>query len=114
MKLNYKEFRKWIEALDSGDFEQTRETLQDDRGYCCMGVACEVLIPVEKIERAGEYMRGYYPSGQPCAPKWLKLVNDDFDSKVMSSLDDLNDSQNMSFPEIATMLELVYIHKALK
>ena len=34
--------KDWLEALRSGKYAQTRYTLRDDAGYCCLGVACEV------------------------------------------------------------------------
>lgn len=47
MKLNEKNIRLWIKALESGEFKQTRETLR--RGtevkryrHCCLGVTCEL------------------------------------------------------------------------
>ena len=36
--------KKWIAALLSNTFQQTRGTLHDTDGYCCLGVACEVAI----------------------------------------------------------------------
>lgn len=33
---------KWIAALESGEFPQGKGALRSDRGYCCLGVACEV------------------------------------------------------------------------
>ncbi|RWL14841.1 MAG: hypothetical protein EOR57_31340 [Mesorhizobium sp.] len=39
MKANRK---LWVEALRSGRYEQTKSTLVDSRGYCCLGVACVV------------------------------------------------------------------------
>ena len=33
---------KWAEALESGLYPQSKGTLRDDKGYCCLGVACEV------------------------------------------------------------------------
>lgn len=36
-----KEFaHKWADALESGKFSQTKGTLFDGEGYCCLGVAC--------------------------------------------------------------------------
>ena len=32
----------WVEALESGKYKQTRDHLRDERGMCCLGVACEV------------------------------------------------------------------------
>jgi hypothetical protein len=37
--------RKWLKALESGKFKQTRAgALKTDKGlYCCLGVACELF-----------------------------------------------------------------------
>lgn len=34
--------QKWIEALRSGEFQQTRLILRDTHGYCCLGVLTEL------------------------------------------------------------------------
>ena len=34
--------KKWVEALRSGDYEQTTGWLKCETGYCCLGVACEL------------------------------------------------------------------------
>lgn len=37
---------KWIAALTSGEYEQTRNYLhRTGDGYCCLGVLCEVMDP---------------------------------------------------------------------
>ena len=33
---------KWIEALESGEYPQCKESLYDGQGYCCLGVAMRV------------------------------------------------------------------------
>lgn len=33
---------KWLKALRSGRYKQTRGTLYDGEGYCCLGVLCRV------------------------------------------------------------------------
>lgn len=33
---------KWIAALRSGDYCQTKGKLIDEQGYCCLGVLCDV------------------------------------------------------------------------
>lgn len=38
---NKERLRLWVADLRSGKFSQTRHTLKDDAGYCCLGVACE-------------------------------------------------------------------------
>jgi hypothetical protein len=30
--------QRWIEALRSGEYEQTQGRLRDETGYCCLGV----------------------------------------------------------------------------
>lgn len=57
---------KWIEALESGRYEQTRGALHvKDEGYCCLGVLCDVIDP------AG----------------WLDAKNDSIDCKVRFACD---------------------------
>jgi hypothetical protein len=34
---------KWLEALRSGDYKQTKRALSDNQGgFCCLGVACDL------------------------------------------------------------------------
>lgn len=113
MKINLKELKKWIAALDSGNYSQTKNTLEDEYGYCCLGVACKVLIPEENIEYYLGYLSGSLPIDQSYAPQWLKDLNGLFGKKTGTALSELNDYKNMSFGEIATCLELVFIHKML-
>ena len=46
------EMRKlWVKALKSGEYKQTTHALREDKGlddygYCCLGVACDVLRKV--------------------------------------------------------------------
>ncbi len=35
---------KWVAALRSGEYKQTKKHLTDDMGHCCLGVACELYI----------------------------------------------------------------------
>ena len=34
--------KQWIEALRSGKYTQTKQCLKNDKGFCCLGVACEI------------------------------------------------------------------------
>lgn len=112
MKINMREFKIWIRALDSGEYDQTKDMLQDKRGYCCLGLGCKVLIPKKKLTMRDGIIEGGLPAIQRAAPDWLKKIDDDFLIKTQTSLQWLNDRDGFTFPEIATMLELVYIHKA--
>lgn len=42
MKLGKNQL-KWIKALRSGKYKQTKDHLRDKHGYCCLGVACRVF-----------------------------------------------------------------------
>lgn len=33
---------KWLKALRSGRYKQTKERLRDGIGYCCLGVLCTI------------------------------------------------------------------------
>lgn len=35
--------KKWVKALRSGKYKQTKEVLFNGTGYCCLGVLCEVV-----------------------------------------------------------------------
>jgi hypothetical protein len=62
---------RWIDALESGDYEQGRSvlaTVADDgkRKYCCLGVLCEVLgIPGVK---AGSHLSILYDGADIVLP----------------------------------------------
>jgi hypothetical protein len=108
------QFKKWMKALRSGEYSQTRGALQDGRGYCCLGVACEVLIP-DKLKERGAlgWLSGGMPSCQSHGPIWLKEINLDLSLLLSSPLAEMNDSKKMTFDEIADVLEAVYLHGAL-
>lgn len=114
------EAQKWANALRSGKFKQTHGTLQDENGYCCLGVACEIFIPKNKKERElGGYLVGTMPRDQEASPEWLKCVNGDLRRRSFLSAEEdvsftkLNDRLNYTFDMIADIIELVYVHKAL-
>ncbi len=52
--------KKWVEALESGDYTQTTGRLKDESGYCCLGVACEISglgtwMTQDEVPGASEY-----------------------------------------------------------
>ena len=104
------EIKLWIEALRSGKFNQSIDTLQDLNGYCCLGVACKVVIPQEDLITDNEILIGQFPKSQQ-APVWLRLINDNFYEKVGKELTSLNDNYNFTFLQIAELIEDLYIKK---
>jgi hypothetical protein len=45
---------KWVAALTSGKYKQTKGTLTDKNGFCCLGVLCDIHPDVEWSERLNE------------------------------------------------------------
>jgi hypothetical protein len=113
-ELSKKDAKKWANALRSGAYPQSVGRLQYLDGYCCLGVACEIFIPPSKQIREYGYLCGAMPWEQPDAPTWLAKLSDEFYNKSGgSSLVTFNDEAGFSFDEIADVIELVYVHKAL-
>lgn len=116
-KITNRNIQKWCVALRSGKYNQTRGSLNDARGYCCLGVACKIFIPSKLQYKPVGYIYGISPNQQIHSPYWLKNINSDFNQKTGESLSNLNDifsetNSSFNFNEIADLLELVYIHKA--
>jgi len=114
--LNKKQFLKWIKALRSGKYKQGKGNLQSaDGSYCCLGVACRVLIPKSKLKLdIDNILLGHLPGNQKNRPDWLDIISDDFEYKAKGWLPFMNDRDGrdgFTFDEIADCLELVYIHK---
>lgn len=42
-------FNEWVEALESGEYPQTRECLRNEEGYCCLGVLSDIGISHHKV-----------------------------------------------------------------
>lgn len=130
-EVSVKDFKKWLNALRSGKYKQTKRSLQNDKGFCCLGVACDVFIPKGKREvylKTG-FLIGILPIFQKASPYWLRKINDDFGIKTEHRwyvgqeaiidtdayrLVTLNDLLNFTFEEIADTLEAVYLWNVLE
>ena len=54
--------KRWLKALESDKFEQTRKVLCRHNGelrYCCLGVACELFVPKEK-QTVGRFYKSFW------------------------------------------------------
>lgn len=119
--------QKWVEALRSGKYAQTNGCLKDDSGFCCLGVAADVIAPSQWLKTKddqGHYRfrnqknDAYLPieDWNRLIPKNLKIKNkeysgDDWDSEFyefepsQEEMAELNDSKNLNFNEIADIIE---------
>lgn len=103
--------KKWCEALLSGEYPQTKRVLRDDEGYCCVGVALDLVDP-----------KGWRPHGESGHTSYpWKMVSPNFvsgygideniglDSVQLHKLADMNDgrmpdNRARSFAEIAAYI----------
>ncbi len=97
---------KWVEALRSGKYQQTKGRLRGDGGFCCLGVLCDIsgaggwliqggkqmFVMNDSQHRTGKYL-----------PKLLRQragIEENDDSPLM----DMNDGGS-PFIEIADYIE---------
>lgn len=105
MKLDPKVKAKWVKALRSGKYKQTKYQLRHpDEGYCCLGVLCETAgatwedesyayIDGEQVSECGLLFQSFR--------KKLGLSK-----KAQSALIKKNDGlRGKTFPEIADYIE---------
>tara|TARA_R110000744_G_scaffold170264_2_gene288414 strand:- start:16973 stop:17299 length:327 start_codon:yes stop_codon:yes gene_type:complete len=92
---------KWIEALRSGKYKQTTETLQDGTGLCCLGVLCKVAQNEDiKVDTCGTYVTGEdLSSSQYDVYEWSGL-----NSTTETDLEEMNDNGE-NFNTIADFIE---------
>lgn len=112
-RITKQQAQKWADVLRSEKYRQTRLTLESPTGFCCLGVACKIFYPKYRKSSAG-FLNGAFPSITNGASAWLENINDEVDELLGVSLSKLNDIQKYSFQEIADIIELIYIHEAVK
>lgn len=107
---------KWLDALRSGKYKQTKNMLRNKNAYCCLGVLADIYskeVGAEwKPDSAGclriENDNGILPY---CIQSWagLKQANPDVEiGGVHYSLAQLNDGREIrrkTFKQIASIIE---------
>ena len=48
--MNQQVKQKWLSALRSGDYQQTRQYLHKEDGFCCLGVLCDLYGKEHNVE----------------------------------------------------------------
>jgi hypothetical protein len=107
---------KWVEALESDEFQQSTGSLANGDGYCCLGVACEIAmrngVEVDKTSDLGSDIITYddYWADLPRSVRiWLDVdsgnpvVDDGVEAMSCSYM---NDQEGMSFEAIASRIRL--------
>ncbi len=121
-KTQIKNVWKWIKALRSGKFKQTKNVLcrtkGKERSYCCLGVACKILKCKEENSFDDFYNSGIVlfdgqgedlPDGV-VKKLGLKDCTGGFDRYIkngdtITRLSDMNDTQKAKFTTIADKIE---------
>lgn len=100
---------RWITALRSGDYPQTRCQLRSEKPeYCCLGVLCDIAVQdglgewdgEEYVSPSGGRRTGYLPLN---VLDWSGLTEDG-----MADLVKLNDTNGLAFDAIADYVEEQY------
>lgn len=98
--------QKWLEALRSGEYEQSSNVLRSEGGFCCLGVLCD-------ISRKGKWeYRSLYNLEYSCeGTKAMGFLTSPIEKWAGINIDEqktlarLNDDENYSFKEIADYIE---------
>lgn len=101
--------KKLVEALRSGEYEQTGGRLRDDSGYCCLGVACDLYT---KETGEGEWVGNSFKIGSlmskgtllPKVQTWLNFRVHNGGIDGATALSAYND-EGWTFEQIADLIE---------
>lgn len=100
--MNQELKQKWLEALQSGKYEQCQEFLNiDNKQFCCLGVLCEVagLKSYQSTKSDIYYYEEYEFNCISDQPKDFPSV------ETQKYLADMNDKDEATFAEIADWIE---------
>lgn len=103
--------KRWLEALNSGEYNQTTGRLKRESGFCCLGVLCD-LYSKEKNEEWYAYSDYHFeflgsPTLLPLAVRrWAGIEegNPSVSYKRPTSLAQLND-RGKTFKQIAKVIK---------
>lgn len=121
---------KWVAALESGEYRQTKGTLRKSGAFCCLGVLCNLHAQEHPEIAAEEKYKGYYLGEEEFLPSevmdWAGIMENEgkFDTPVVykkknkdygkyfkrfaTCLTDLNDDANYNFKKIAQVIRDKY------
>lgn len=102
-----KEIKHWTTALRSGEYKQGRCKLQTSEGYCCLGVACVLFTPKDKLEMDGGMISGGLAKNQPHGKRWLNEIDDVVGEVLGERVVILNDYRRYTFTEIADVIDFI-------
>jgi len=105
--VNKKVKTKWLKALRSGEYKQTTSALRDDRGYCCMGVLCDVHAKEFNRKWNKDEGYSYFQSCVVLPSEVIKWAELNYSDPMVGdrSLSYYNDTEGNNFDEIADIIK---------
>lgn len=106
---------EWVAALRSGKYKQTIGNLRDTRGFCCLGVACDIA-GLEAVPSADGSWFSYEDEGSilpDSAKEWLGVLEGDPRSANDDVYSVLNDEEELAFEQIADHFERYGFHPSI-
>ncbi len=122
-------YELWLDALRSGKYAKTEETLHNAEGYCCLGVLDEVVfgtywVEIEegiyrddqgaqgmlregRIEAMGLEQEITDPEREALENRWQTIFRDTYDNNLMrvGALASINDLEGSTFEDIVFTIE---------
>lgn len=110
--MNQEFIDKWVKALESDKYQQTIGVLNDGKGFCCLGVICELVPDISKTEYHNGVVQYGKERNYSTLPKEAKEAIGSDNSLLfvkyngdMTSVASLNDNNKLSFKEIASLIK---------
>jgi hypothetical protein len=106
--------KRWVKALESGEYEQNKGALRKGNRFCCLGVLCDLAVkakvinpPTILISDYGDdfaYGNGGYTGALPDSVRRWAGLSESSGAHRSTSLAALNDS-GRTFKTIAKVIE---------
>jgi len=108
--MNKKVKKKWLKALRSGEYKQTKNLLKNKDKYCCLGVLCDIHSIENngkwELNDDGEYIYlGRFGQLPEEVMKWASLNTNDVKYKGKKESLMMANDNGYSFKQIANIIE---------
>lgn len=95
---------KWVAALRSGEYKQTKGRLYSGKGYCCLGVFCKAVDGVN-LKKGDESDDLFCDASREHYKRIRHLLGVDIRDTLMAMNDGCAMTEKRSFSQIADYIE---------